>query len=437
MAGPATLKQRVIWALTLAIALFVGVQAVVAYLVLDQQEDRIVDQIVMTEAERLVHRLEAGEMVWTGSDILLGPSLHAWVGTNGDVPRVLARLGPGQYQLNTEGQVWHVAVADSTKGRVYLRYDATDNEHRVYEFGAILLGLWLACTLLGYWTARALAGRVVGSMVEVTDRIESWAPGSPGMKVVRSDEAGRLIEAFNRMQDKVDQSIAQEREFSANLSHEIRTPLTSIRTDAELIALEAEPSAQAGLRLTRIVNAVDEIASTLETARAISSAQAGPRTEVSLRACLDDAWSGLAERAHRAGLVLANDVPETAVPRLDRYGLLIVLRNLVRNAIDHAAPATLTASWTGECLALADNGPGIPASDLPFVFERYYSGRLRDSQMPVADAAGVQRGLGLAIAKRVCDIQGWRLTVTSSTDELHRGTRFLLCFGEGATLAAS
>jgi NAD(P)-dependent dehydrogenase (short-subunit alcohol dehydrogenase family) len=57
--------------------------------------------------------------------------------------------------------------------------------------------------------------------------------------------------------------------------------------------------------------------------------------------------------------------------------------------------------------------------------------------MPVADAAGVQRGLGLAIAKRVCDIQGWRLTVTSSTDELHRGTRFLLCFGEGATLAAS
>jgi len=278
-----------------------------------------------------------------------------------------------------------------------------------------------------------LAGRVVGSMVAVTDRIESWAPGNPGMKVERSDEAGRLIEAFNRMQDRVDQSIAREREFSANLSHEIRTPLTGIRTDAELIALEAGTPPSAAPRLTRIVDAVDEIAATLETARALSSAQAGPRSEVSLKACLDDAWGGLAERAHRAGLVLDNGIPATAVAELDRYGLLIVLRNLVRNAIDHAAPATLSASWTGMELALADDGPGIPARDLPFVFERYYSGRLRDSPAPgsaVAAAASGQRGLGLAIAKRMCDIQGWRLTVSSRTEEPRQGTRFLLRFGD-------
>lgn len=430
MAGATTLKQRVIWALTAAIALFVAVQAIVAYLVLDRQEDRIVDQIVLTEAQRLVRRLNAGEVEADGDDLQPGPSLHAWVGTNGDVPRALAGLAPGQYQFKPEGETWHVAVADSAKGRVYLRYDATDNEERVYEFGAILLGLWLACTLLGYWTARALAGRVVGSMVAVTDRIESWAPGSPGMKIERSDEAGRLMEAFNRMQDRVDQSIAQEREFSANLSHEIRTPLTGIRTDAELIALEAGTLPSAALRLARIVNAVDEIAATLETARAISSAQAGPRSEVSLRACLDDAWSGLAERAHRAGLVLANDIPETAVADLDRYGLLIVLRNLVRNAIDHAAPATLGASWTGTELVLVDDGPGIPAHDLPLVFDRYYSGRLRDSVAPGTNTGAGQRGLGLAIAKRVCDIQGWRLTVSSSTEELQRGTRFLLRFGD-------
>ena len=99
MARAATLKQRVVWALTAAIALFVGVQAIVAYWVLDRQEDRIVDQIVLTEAQRLVHRLEAGEVAPDGDAMQLGPSLHAWVGANGDVPRVLAGLAPGQYQF--------------------------------------------------------------------------------------------------------------------------------------------------------------------------------------------------------------------------------------------------------------------------------------------------------------------------------------------------
>ncbi|MDX3904766.1 MAG: HAMP domain-containing sensor histidine kinase [Pigmentiphaga sp.] len=428
MTGAATLKQRVIWALTAAIAIFVGVQAIVAYLVLAEQEDRIVDQIVLTEAQRLVHRVEAGEEVTQANgDILLGPSLQGWVGAGGDVPSVIAGLAPGQYQLAPNGQTWHVAVADSSKGRVYLRYDATENERRVYEFGSVLLGLWLACTLVGYWTARALAGRVVGPMVAVTDRIEAWAPGSPVLKVERSDEAGRLIEAFNRMQDKVEQSIAQEREFSANLSHEIRTPLTSIRTDAELVTMETELPPQTGLRVARIMRAVDEIAATLETARAISSARPGPREEVALRACLDDAWSGLAERAHRAGLTLTNEIPDAAVATLDRYGLLMVLRNLVRNAVDHAAPASLRATWNGECLVLADDGPGIAAQDLPFVFERYYRGRLRDSAADAGEDSG-RRGLGLAIAKRVCDLQGWRLAVSSSREGPDRGTRFLLRF---------
>jgi signal transduction histidine kinase len=68
------------------------------------------------------------------------------------------------------------------------------------------------------------------------------------------------------------------------------------------------------------------------------------------------------------------------------------------------------------------------------VFERYYSVRLRDMQngAQVGEApAALERGLGLAIAKRVCDMQGWSLTVQSRTEEPGRGTGFMLRFADG------
>ncbi|WP_420226867.1 hypothetical protein [Pigmentiphaga litoralis] len=82
--GRMTLKQRVTWALTGAVALFVALQAALVYLVLDEQEDALVDQIVTTEATRLVQRLTLGEVVPPASGPLeLGPSLKAWVAPPG------------------------------------------------------------------------------------------------------------------------------------------------------------------------------------------------------------------------------------------------------------------------------------------------------------------------------------------------------------------
>ncbi|MGH8816922.1 MAG: ATP-binding protein, partial [Achromobacter pestifer] len=86
-------------------------------------------------------------------------------------------------------------------------------------------------------------------------------------------------------------------------------------------------------------------------------------------------------------------------------------------------------------LELSDDGKGIATDDLPFLFRRYYSGRMRDSN--TGDRDETARGLGLAIAKRVCDMQGWSLTVESSREPESRGTRFSLRFeGGGAATPA-
>jgi signal transduction histidine kinase len=292
--------------------------------------------------------------------------------------------------------------------------------------------LGAVCMIGAYGLARRVASLAVGPMLELTDRLSTWAPGAPGLAVHREDEAGRLIEAFNRVQHQLDRSIAREREFTANLSHEVRTPLAAIRSDGELMLLTHELNTDQKTRLARVVHNVDAVIGALEGARSLAQERAQPVERVFLAQCLADAWAGMAAQAAAARLQLDDRVPLSAALDLDRYALLTVLRNLVSNAIEHAAPATLTVSYADSTLSLSDTGQGIDEASLPFVFERFYSNRLRDTAGPPGDAEietpDMRRGLGLAIAKRVCDIQHWQLTVESRHQAPGRGTTFALSF---------
>ena len=416
--GSGTLTQRVVWALTGTVALFVTALALLAYLTFDQMEDDLVNDILNTEMDRLVqHARVSDEFLPRRGPRVLGGSMRAWLQSDGQppagIPKELLGLENGMHLIEPGPYTWHVMVADTGGGKVYLLYDATENEERVHDFGLIVLGVGAICVVGAYALSRRVAAVAAGPLLDLTDRLSTWAPGSPDLAVTRDDEAGRLIEAFNRMQNQVDRSIAREREFAGNLSHEVRTPLAAIRSDSELMLLTQVLTPDQRQRLARIVDNVDDVVVCLESARAMARDQLRPPEPVDLAQCMADAWRGHEAQADLADLWLDNRIPEGHVLILDRYALLTVLRNLVRNAIEHAAPATLMASLTGDgALALRDDGKGIDEADLPFLFRRYFSGRLRDAGGLGRDETA--HGLGLAIAKRVCDMQGWTLTVESS-----------------------
>ena len=420
-----TLTRRVVWAVTGAVALLTGLLAALAYITVDSQEDELTDDMLRGEVQELIALALKPGLMPVGA-LEASPRVTAYLTRDGlgmhAMPSALRGLAPGLYQLSPAGRQWHVAVVDTEDGRMSVVLDATASEARVRRFGYTLVTLWLVCLVIAAVVAQAVAALAVGPIVEVTRNIARLAPVRRLTDKDHADEASVLMETFNRFRDRVDETVAREREFAANLDHEIRTPLTAIRTDAELTALDDALPEALKLRMKRIMASVDEITLTARSTLSSSEGAAMPVENVELRELVASVCAGLSDRATACGLKMDVAVA-TATVLLDAQALLVVCRNIVRNAIEHAAPAALTIECDAHSLVFRDDGPGIATASLPHVFERYHRGHRLDEVGLDPDPA--RRGLGLAIARRLCDLQGWRLRVESPLPG-GRGTAFIV-----------
>ena len=171
IAGGGTLTQRVVWALTGTLALFVTALALLAYLTFDQMEDDLVNDILNTEMDRLVqHARTSDQFLPRRGARELGGSMRAWLSVDGlapvGMPEEIRGLDNGLHLIEPGAYTWHVMVADTGTGKVYLLYDATDNEERVHDFGLIVLGVGAICVVGAYALSRRVAAVAVGPLLE-------------------------------------------------------------------------------------------------------------------------------------------------------------------------------------------------------------------------------------------------------------------------------
>ncbi|CAM5189477.1 histidine kinase OS=Castellaniella defragrans OX=75697 GN=HNR28_000809 PE=4 SV=1 [Castellaniella defragrans] len=424
-----SLASRVTWALTGTVALFLLVMSLLAYEIFSRMEDDLVDNVLTEQVQSWRQDLMAGENL---SSVLSartddGGLIQAWVRPlSAPVPDAdLFASGGGGREIHRGGRTWHTWVESVPQGRLYVRYDATSHESRVRDFGWALAAGGLAVLLCGWWLARLLARRVVAPFHLVSERLSAWGPGEARRVSDTGDEATQLIEAFSRIQDHVDRSMAFERQFAANLSHELRTPLAALRSDGEMALLEVAADSPLRPRLQRMLAQVDTVASSLSGAVAFNSTDPSRMRVVSLSDALEEVWFALQPLAETRGLALMNQIPPGAQYWLDAPALLIVMRNLVRNAIEHAAPATLTVSLADvTTLTFHDDGPGMSPEQVALL-RTWHSGR---ADLATARQSDSGHGLGLSIAQRVCDLQGWRFSVDASRAEMSGWTEFRLEF---------
>jgi len=207
------------------------------------------------------------------------------------------------------------------------------------------------------------------------------------------------------------------RDFVSNLSHELRTPLASVKALVDTLrdgALDDPPAAARFLE--RMEVEVDEMAQMVQELLELSRIESGQAPlrlfPTAVATLVEPAVERLRTQAERAGLtlnaVLPPELPEVMVDA-DRIRTVII--NLVHNAIKFTPPGgfiTVGARTAPDAviISVADTGAGIPAEDLPRIFERFYK----------ADRArsGGGTGLGLAIAKHSVNAHNGRLWVDST-----------------------
>jgi two-component system phosphate regulon sensor histidine kinase PhoR len=216
------------------------------------------------------------------------------------------------------------------------------------------------------------------------------------------------------------------KDFVANVSHELRTPLTSIRGFVEALqdgaVAEAEQSARFLAIISRHVERMNQIISDLLQLSQIESRESEFKVEpFSAKELVQEVADSLKRTAARRSQRLEINLPPNDPKALgDRYRIGQALTNLVDNAIKYTPDGgKITIEvFDRENLVefgVADSGVGIPPTELPRIFERFYTvdkGRSREM-------GGT--GLGLSIVKHIVEAHGSRITVES---EPGKGSRF-------------
>jgi signal transduction histidine kinase len=258
--------------------------------------------------------------------------------------------------------------------------------------------------------------RISTPLLALTETTTSMADGDLSARADARprDEFGTLACSFNRMADRIEQTVVSLRRFVSDAAHEIHTPLTALRTNLELATQDGYVQ-EAQVQLERLEALTEGL---LDLSRMEAAVDLPALAEVPMDSLVREVSERYASRAEQAGLAFALSLPEAPVRvRGEEAQLRRALNNLLDNAVKFTPDGgsvrlalSREEGWAVACVE--DTGIGIPEGDLPHVFQRFHRGR---------NTAGYPgSGLGLAIVKAIAERHGGDVGVEMTV----QGTRF-------------
>tara|TARA_R110002095_G_scaffold153190_4_gene133155 strand:- start:151 stop:1647 length:1497 start_codon:yes stop_codon:yes gene_type:complete len=336
-------------------------------------------------------------------------------------------------------------LKDSPEGYLYvvLRGEQYDNAETLARSSYLLrMSGWAMAASLGFGL---LAGLVVFHLLtrrlrRLTERMEQFAQQSiqPEAAVCVSsppgDEVETLTLTFERMAERIGQQIEQlqqqdglRRRLVAQVSHDLRTPLASMQGYLELLQIKRDRltaeerdeflriAMRQGQRLGQLLAELFELAS-------LDARERAPQLEpFALTELIHDAMEKHRLKAQNQGVTMRLSLLPGSPLVFGDIGMTErVLDNLLDNAIRHTpAEGRICVSATTEAgrirVSITDSGPGIAVEQLPHLFDPFYRGGSSDS-------SGQHAGLGLAIAKRIMELQNGSISAENVSSE--GGSRF-------------
>jgi signal transduction histidine kinase len=299
---------------------------------------------------------------------------------------------------------------------------------------ACVLGL-MAAAVLALAGGLAMSYGVLRRVESISRASRAIMAGDLGRRVpVRGtgDEFDHLSASLNAMLDRIQSLMLGLQQVSSDIAHDLRTPLTRLRQRLELARRREHTVEQLHSSLDGAIANADTILETFSALLRIAQIEAGTRRSGFTSVALSPLLNGLIEAyqpvAEEKGQTLRGRIAPDLQVRGDRELLTQLFSNLIENAIGHS-PSGTEISVEAECprgevtVAVADNGPGIPAEFRDKVLQRFY--RLEASRTTPGS------GLGLSLVAVIATLHEARFTLRDNAP----GLKCLLEFGGGSDCA--
>ncbi len=318
--------------------------------------------------------------------------------------RAIAARGSGRSVTDRSvrgTQLRVLTLGQGPRGAVLVARPLTEVERELSRLLLILALIGGGGIVLAAMLGALVARTALAPIARFTQRTETLTGNldlSRRLEVEGHDELTRLAESFNATLEALEHSVQAQRHLIADASHELRTPISSLRANIQILGESGHLPAQEleGLR-SDIVEELDDLTALVSDVVELARGAAPDAAADDVR--LDHVVEVAVQRTTRRGDVRFKQELEPTLVSAQADRVNRAVSNLLDNARRWSpSEGTVEVVLKDGVLTVRDHGPGFQASDLPFVFDRFYRAQ-NARRLPGS-------GLGLAIVRQAAEASG-------------------------------
>lgn len=327
---------------------------------------------------------------------------------------------------NTEIRLFVKKTKNAVLSVGYVLSDIQNTLNQLLMIQMIAFPFILIVSIIGGWLFSTASLRPIDIITRTVDEITARNLSQRIPKININDEVGHLIRTFNQMIDRIEQGFNQIKKFTSDVSHELRTPLTILQGELE-IALHSRKTPEEYEDV--IVSALEEVgrlSSVVETLLELSRAETGQIKlnfqNENISKIAKDVAEDISIIAESKKLKIESKIESELILPIDPPRIHQALLNLLENSVKYTPEFGRILFQVQKKNGFAeiiveDNGIGISAEEIPFIFDRMY----RVDKARTSNIKGI--GLGLSIVKWIVEAHNGTIYVES---EVNKFSRFIV-----------
>ena len=438
-------KKRIALFNTLAVAITTAILFVIIYLVVYSSSYRHLDADISQEKEEIINTLD-----WKADSIIINKmpeweeAEHKKVEVNPTFIQIVdnrnkmifksANLQSNHFLFNPGNEKGYFYNAEIDQQKLRLGQFPVKNDEGIiigqltigvsqqesyYVLNNLLITLCISFPVLLfilYWAIYFAASKSIAPVHQLIRTASGINDSNIDTRLPlpeNEDEIYQLAKTINELLGRIDRSIQQQKQFTADASHEIRTPLTAIRGTLEVLLRKKREPEQYEEKIKDVIFQTDRLNKLLDQLLQLARLESGSvkKETVYLNKILKEAEIKFEKQIQEKKIHLASAIAESVSVYADNFFLSVIIDNLFSNAIKYAAVnGHVSFNWNNETqtFSIINDGVEITQQQIPYLFNRFY--RTDDSRNSLVPGSG----LGLAIVKKLADLQHIVISVSAA-----------------------